>query len=201
MRHITLDCIARQIGNKLDTTRPPVPMPGKRWPTRVAWHFEIHHRALVDRGTSNVRFQTLTTDTLSYIGKPARYRAIEAFNFLKRANPGQEASNPTTVLGQCWVAEFDREGLIAYRDRMDLEVTPAFLAYHPHSAKGDIINAFVKPIFVKFIGGMRLYSHKKKLTQEDVDAYYEWFHKTFKRKLRRPKAQATAVIGGEIVEA
>jgi hypothetical protein len=188
MRRLTLKYIEGLIGTGLGVSRPPAPMPGKRWPTRVAWHLEVRQSPF-GKG--------FVTTTLTYIGKPNRYRALEAFKFLKQAG-GEH--NVNTILGYCWQAEFDKNGLIAYRAGGDAFASPAFFAYHPHNARVDIVEAFMKPVFVKYVGGMRLYSYKKRLTQEAVDAYYEWFHKTFKRKLRRPKAQPTAVIGGEIVE-
>lgn len=179
---------------KLEQNRVPAPFPGKRWPTHVAWHIEYAERRIVNPGTAKVRAEFFNTRTLQYVGKPNRYRALQAWKLLQQARQGK------CFLLDNWQAEFDKAGLLAYTTFPGaIGSCTAFFAYHPHSAQVEIVQSFIKPLYLKYVGGMRLYSQKKKLAQDAVDAYYEWYHKHFKRKLRRPKAVPTAIVGGELV--
>lgn len=199
MRHLTLEYIAKLVEEapKLKQDRAPLPMPGKLWPTRVAWHYEVASSKRVvtnpQTGAAVVRYGGRRT--LSYIGKPNRYRALQAFRLMALCSQGR------LFMLSSWKAAFDRGGLLAYENSKGQKAScPAYFAYHPHSSQVEFANAFTKPVSLKYIGGMRLYSLKKKLSQEAVDAYYEWYFKMFKRKLRRPKSQPTAIVGGEVVQ-
>jgi len=169
----------------------------------VAWFFELADRVMKkDPDSGKVHMAHVNHRTHSYIGRPNRYRALEVRKFL-RAIP--LSPDKSTFLLRSWQAEFDKTGLTAYKI-MDLSTghaqmaSPSFWAYHPHSSEVEVVEAFSKPLFVKFIGGHRLYSQKKRLSQEAVDAFYEWYHTQFKRRLRRPKALPTAIVNGEAIE-
>ena len=198
MRRLTLQYVENLVkqGPKLVMDRRPMPMPGRKWPTHVAWLIQLGDRHVHDDGHGHLSHKSSNVRTLSYVGKPCLYRALQARKFLK------QLQGPNTILLRMWQAEFDRAGLVAYK--LVPSKTPvscaAFYAYHPHSTQVDVVEAFSKPVFVKYIGGMRVYSQKKKLAQEAVDAYYEWYQQNFKRRLRRPKPVASAVIAGASVE-
>jgi len=201
MRRLTLSYIEKLVksGPKLGMDRRPSPMPGRKWPTRVAWSITVGDRKLVGQGTPDLRCEIQNVRSLSYIGKPNRYRALEAFACISRA---VQVNNNLQLVG-CWQAEFDKAGLVAYRSGIGKNTavaSGAFYAYHPHSPRPEIIEAFIQPLHLKYLGGMRLYSLKQKLTADAVDDYYEWFYKQFKKRLRRPRAQASATIAGEVVE-
>jgi hypothetical protein len=140
--------------------------------------------------------------SLNYIGKPNRLRALEARKFINKARL------PGFVLYDMFQASFDKAGLLGYiiqrfnRTRYVMGCG-AFTAYHPHIAPPhvEVVEAFVKPLHLKYIGGMRLYSQKKTLKVEELETYYEWYHKQFGRKLRRPKAGSMSVIANELVGA
>lgn len=196
MRHFTLNYIYRLMdGTKLAPDRRPAPMPGKNWPTRVAWSITVAQKKLVGKG-ENQHWALRNPRTLTYIGKPSRYRAMQAWNYL---NSPMHSGNSLSLVDY-WQAEFDKNGLVAYKRPGALSASGAFFAYHPHSAQVEIVDAFTKPLHIKYVGGMRLYSQKKKLAQEAIDAYYDWYHQQFKRKLRRPKSVAHATIAGEEVD-
>jgi hypothetical protein len=197
VRKLNLNYIGHLVADmpKLLPDRRPKPMPGKRWPTRVAWHIRLADY----RNTPNGALRFFNHRILSYVGKPNRYRALEARNFL------QQIHRKNVALLAMWQAEFDKAGLVAYQthnwghDKYQ-QASGAFAAYHPHSSSVEIVEAFIKPLYLKYVGGMRLYSQKKKLPMEALDAYYDWYHKTFKRRLRRPKALPSMVIAGQVVE-
>lgn len=198
MRHITLEFVQKKLGTEPRVDMRPMPMPGKKWPTRVAWSIELHTR-IPEPGTESMpaHWKTLPSKFYTYVGKPNRYRALQLQKVL------QGLSSNRWITG--FIAEFDKGGVVAEKiflpgEKPVRRVHSTFFAYHPHSADGDIIGGFARPVHLKYIGGMRLYSEKKKLAQEAVDAYYQWYYKQFKRKLRRPKAIPTAVVGGETVE-
>lgn len=176
-------------------------MPGKAWPTRVAWHFEVVCRKLAkDPATGKAIYKYSDLRTHSYVGKPSRYRALEARKFLRLVSPSRD-----TVLAESWQTEFDKEGLLAYKITSQgltqaKVVSQAFFAYHPHSTEPEVVEGFTKPLYLKYIGGMRLYSQKRKLSQEAVEAYYNWYQEQFKKKLRRPKAVSSATLAGEVLE-
>lgn len=170
-------------------------MPGKNWPTRVAWSITVAQKRLVGQN-DNVHYALRNPHTLSYIGKPNRYRALEAWNCLTSV---MRSAN-SLALVDWWQAEFDKNGLVAYKRPGLMQASGAFFAFHPHSAQVEIVEAFTKPLHIKYVGGMRLYSQKKKLAQEAVDAYYDWYYQQFKRRLRRPRSVAHATIAGEEVD-
>lgn len=174
--------------------RRPEAFPGKKWPIRVAWYIQVAQLGNDDAG--HVLYRDI--QSLSYIGKPNRYRALEARAFLQRAK------RPRTFILNMFQALFDRAGLVAYNlQKMNkariVVASGAFTAYYPHSSQAEILETLVKPLYLKRIGGMRLFSQKKTLKVEELEAYYEWYQKQFKRRLRRPKPVALAVIAGEIV--
>lgn len=157
-------------------------MPGRRWPTRVAWYIKIaqvYYKPNQPPSVRNVR-------VLSYIGKPNRYRALEARNFLT------QITAPGWAIVEMWQAEFDRAGLVAYilqqvGKRAISGATGAFKAYHPLSAQVEVVEAFTRPFYLKYIGGMHFYSLKKKLPMQAVLNYYDWYEQQFKKRLRKPK--------------
>jgi hypothetical protein len=196
VRRLTLQYIKKLVtaAPKLMPDRRPRPMPGRKWPTHVAWHFEAYRNVKL-----NGTWVTRDVRSLSYIGKPSRYRAQEARNF-QRLCQEQGLHNITM-----WQAEFDRAGLVAYGFSQNgsapvFQASGAFAAYHPHSPQAEVVGAFVKALHLKYVGGMRLYSQKAKIKMEDLDAYYEWYHKQFRRRLRRPKPMPSAIIGGQPLE-
>lgn len=197
MRHITLDYVKNLLDKPLeikDTVRRPRPMPGKAWPTRVAWHIQVAQTTTQPNGVLHFHNHR----SLNYIGRPNRYRALQAHKFLTHLPQGFH------VL-QAWQAEFDAAGLVAFRrlrigQNEQSRALDAFYAYHPHSPHAEIIQAFLKPLYLKYIGGMRLYSQKRKLAGDAVDAYYAWYKEHFKKGLRRPKSVPSAVIAGEPME-
>jgi hypothetical protein len=73
------------------------------------------------------------------------------------------------------------------------------MAYHPKRNTLDPIDVFSHMVHLKRVGGQQIYSYKEKLPQEDVDMFYAWFEKAFRKKLRRPKgpgpAMSTEVAG------
>lgn len=188
MRHITLNYIKGLVASqpKLEQDRKPAPMPGRRWPTRVAWYIKIaqvYYKPNQPPAVRNVR-------VLSYIGKPNRYRALEARNFLTKITA------PGWAIVEMWQAEFDREGLVAYITqtvgrRAITGSAGAFKAYHPLSAQVEVVEAFTRPFYLKYIGGMRFYSLKKKLPMQAVLNYYDWYEQQFKKRLRKPKPVPT----------
>jgi hypothetical protein len=204
MKHITFndalkmyESLSRTV---FDVKRAPVPFPGRTSPTRVAWYISLgyaaklqivndHENAVLKEVYIPTRFKVFT-----YVGKPNRYRALEALKLL-----GQRR------VYQAWQIEFDRGGLLAYRDFLQGYGRPrkravngnAYTAYHPHSANADIVASFAKPFYVKRIGRFSLYSHARKLNVEKLDAFYAWYEKTFGKKLRRPKQAPMEVESAE----
>lgn len=175
----------------------------------MAWEFEIrvntqalrdHVAQLVDRrlrqtGRAVVDIMrdadivALTsqcpTRRLRYVGKPNRYRALQAQRFLHRARNEQ--------LVQSMEVEFDKGGLIFYRLNGETYTANVHTAYHPHSGSLGPIDGFSRRVYSKRVGGHTLYSYKDKLSQDEVDAFYQWFEKSFKKRLRRPKGKALAM--------
>jgi hypothetical protein len=200
MRHLTIDNIRALVEKlpKLEPNRRPLAYPGKRWPTRVAWFIKL--ATMSHNNAGHLVFKGFQTH--QYIGKPNRLRALEARKFLQRAR------QPGAVIYDMFQATFDRNGLLAYTCQKPNKARHsagcgAFTAYHPHIPPPhiEVVEAFIKPLYVKYIGGMRLYSQKKTLRVEELDAYYEWYQKQFNRRLRRPKPQAMSVIANEVVGA
>jgi hypothetical protein len=133
---------------------------------------------------------------LRYVGKPNRYRAMEAQRFLRRGEHEQ--------LIFLMEAEFDREGIIYSRLGGEVYKAHAHTAYHPHSGTLGPIEGFGQKFYTKRIGGQTIYSYKNKLSQDEVELYYQWWEKAFKKKLRRPKGKASAMkepVEGAPVEA
>lgn len=199
MRNLTLAYIEKLLAKGLELSkdappRRPQPMPGKSWPTRVAWFIEVARG--VQQPTGHLLFREHRR--LSYIGKPNRYRALEAHKFLTQIPPGH-------YVMRMWQVEFDHGGLLAFRQMRigqheNAKALDAFYAYHPHSPNPEVIGAFVRPLHLKYIGGMRLYSQKRKLASDAVEAYYEWYREHFKRRLRHPKSVPSALVAGEPME-
>jgi hypothetical protein len=199
MRHFTIQHIRGLLEKapKLQADRRPLAMPGKKWPTRVAWSIKLADFSHDAHG----RIEFKSFRTLEYIGKPNRLRALEARNFIR------QAKKPGTLIFEMFQATFDRAGLLAYvlqkyNKQKFMHGCGAFTAYHPHipPPQVEIVEAFVKPLHVKYVGGHRLYSQKKHLKVEELDAYYEWYLKQFRRRLRRPKPVAMSVIAGELMD-
>jgi hypothetical protein len=198
MKRFTIAAIKAQVEKspKLEPCRRPLAFPGRKWPTKVAWFIQLATMYHDQHG----RMAFKDHKTHQYIGKPNRLRAMEARNFLR------QAKQPSMCIYDMFQATFDRGGLVAYshqkynRGRVAMGCG-AFTAYHPHIPPPniEIVEAFVKPLYVKYIGGMRLYSQKKTLRVEELDAYYEWYQKQFNKRLRRPKPAAMSVIANEIV--
>jgi hypothetical protein len=200
MRYFTLQHIKRLVDKapKLEAARRPLPMPGKLFPTRVAWYIKLVNLGHDAQG--HMKFEGFQTH--HYIGKPNRLRALEARNFM------QKARQPGVLIFDMFQATFDRGGLLGYvtqkHNRAKQAVgCGAFTAYHPHipPPQVEIIEAFVRPLHIKRVGGMRLYSQKKTLKVEELDAYYEWYLKQFAKKLRRPKPAPMVVEDGVVVGA
>lgn len=185
----------------------PKPFPGRQWPTRVAWSFvlqksqegladivadlaEARQRVdprplpeiINDPAIQEVIRKHRRKRFLSYIGKPNRYRAIEAQHFLRRS-PGERVLYALEV-------EFDRGGIIYSRINGEIYHDKVYTAYHPHSGTLGPVDGFSRKAHIKRIGGLPLYSFKERLSQEELEMYYLWFEKSFKKKLRRPKGRA-----------
>ena len=180
MKHFTLDGIRKLVesGPALPI-RPPQPFPGRRYPTRVAW--KITRLVLLSSDPPKVGVLTL-----SYIGKPNRFRALQALKFMRQSSPKKFS----------WQAEFDRGGLIAYNEVR----TQAFLAYHPNAGQGSLIEIHTSELFPKRIGGLTVYSRQKRLSTEQIEHFYAWYEGTFKKKLKRPRTKAMAQSGGPLEE-
>jgi hypothetical protein len=199
MRHFTLDYLKglvnkQLMAGKMAPNRRPLQMPGKNWPTRVAW--TLHAAGIRADSNSPAGFNYHSHRRLSYVGKPSRYRALEAHKFMERAQ------KDGLRIVETYEMEFDRDGLLAYVYKCQghnptADSCGAFSAYHPHSASPEVIGAFIKPLYLKYVGGQRLYSLKKRLQAEALDAYYVWYYQQFHKRLKRPKAQATAIIAGK----
>lgn len=185
MRRLTFDSMLRNasltFADLAVKKLQPKPFPGRTAPTRVLWHY-LFRVPLADA----TGLATHEEKTLSYFGKPSRYRAIEALRSIKSDyQPLQKVE-----------AEFDRNGLIAYRiwtyhNGLLAFFNPVYLAYHPQGdASVNIVSSFAHPLFVKRIGGFHLYSQTKKISVERVEAFYTWWASKFSKKLRRPKARA-----------
>lgn len=125
--------------------------------------------------------------TLRYIGKPNRYRALEAQRFLQR-QPGEVLENALEV-------EFDSGGIIFSRWNGDTWSAYVHTAYHPHSGGLGPIDGFSRHVYPKRVGGMTLYSYKDRLSVDELDAFYAWYEKAFKRKLQRPRGKAARMAG------
>lgn len=182
--------------------RRPNPFPGRRYPTRVVWSFRIaqtadrtiNMRAVAERAVAQGRriavvmgdpdFQQPTNETrsLTYIGKPNRYRALEAQRFLQ-LQPGE-------VVVEALECEFDKGGVLwassGWRNH-------AYTVYHPHSGVLGPISSFARQVYPKRVGGLTLYSFKDKLSQEELDMFYAWYESVFKHKLKRPRGKAGAM--------
>lgn len=197
MEPLTLLKVARMVGAQPplgEDQAPPKPFPGRSSPVRVAWQLVVN----VGRPSKN-RYDRPPQKLIhhSYVGKPNRLRALEALAF------GQKGQLVTL-----WSGEFDRQGLISWRltDPQTIEGSTRqafahrFFAYHPQGTHSDPILTFAKPIYVKHVGGLSLYSYQKKLTTAQLDQYYEWYTKTFGKKLRRPKQVPMELSGGPEVD-
>lgn len=204
MKHHTLQYIDELVKAALITKtlpeRRPSPMPGRNWPTRVAW---VLHVAQLYAIPGKIGVWRKNHRVIRYIGKPSRYRALQVYKLLTEV---RNRKGNDVILG-FWEAEFDKAGLVAGNvfDDVHQRFIPffnqAFCAYHPHSSAPEVVGAFCKPLHVKYVGGMRLYSQKRRLTADAIDAYYNWYLKQFGRRLRRPKAVANIVLDGKVVEA
>lgn len=172
----------------LEKPMPPAPFPGRRFPTRVAWVFNA-------QGTKQIPHPTVPgayalqvfNQKFQYIGKPNRLRARAAANFLQ-----QHKGEITYYLE----AEFDRTGIVASRHKFPDMKAPAsavsarYWVYHPQAAQTPaIVDCFTHPQFMKRLGGFTVYSFNRKLEIEKVDQFYEWYSKTFGKRLRRPKGK------------
>lgn len=122
---------------------------------------------------------------LRYVGKPNRYRALEAQRFLQR--------RPNEQVTQAMEVEFDKGGLLFYRLNGEVYFAAPHMAYHPHSGSLGPIDGFSRRVYNKRVGGHRLYSYKDRLSQDEVDAFYQWWEKSFKKRLKRPKGRALAM--------
>lgn len=171
------------------TNRLPHAFAGRTTPTRVAWRivqgYCVKPVVVAENPNSGTpqHVQHIPTrfKVYQYCGKPNRYRALQALRLLASRR-----------LFASWQLEFDAAGVLAWRSsavgrKKTGGTTMAYLAYHPHSATADVIAEFAKPTWVKRIGKLGVYSHAKKLSVEKLDAYYEWFEKSFAKKLKRPK--------------
>lgn len=175
---------------------PPKPFPGRRSPVRVAWSI-VMNLAPPSKKANRYARQVPVLRHLGYIGKPNRLRALQAMKFAK-----------TGQLVQLFSAEFDKGGLISWRitDPRQLEahtlsvMAHRFFAYHPQGTHTCPIMVYAKPNYVKRVGGLTLYSYQKRLTVEQLDQFYEWYFKTFGKKLRRPKQTPMELSGGPEVD-
>jgi hypothetical protein len=201
VRHITFNDASRLYDEAADrgisNMRIPQPFPGRTSPTRVAWRIEIGEGIKAvklpnpnydgSEGTPQLIMKVISAGRIhvhTYVGKPNRYRALEALRLL--AQPG---------LMSFWAMEFDIAGVLGYYGVSETKKrfaanNLAYIAYHPHSAAVAIIQSFAKPLYLKRIGGLTVYSHARKLTMERLDAYYDWYKNSFGKALKRPKQKA-----------
>lgn len=201
MKNFTLDWVRRQVTATPDNKRLPQPFPGRRNPTRLAWGYsgvimplkELDHSLSIELGRP-VYKNTSTTPipfAIHYNGKPNAYRCREFQKFAL----GLGAKN--LKFHENWIIEYDLGGVLAIQQfdgkQWRNQSTSAYFAYHPQDAAGDIVGAFLKPLHMKRLGRLPLYSHTKTLSLDKIDQYYSWFEQTFKKRLRRPK-QAPMVI-------
>lgn len=195
MKHLTFNEALKlyygALDGKVDPKRKPNPFPGRGTPTRVAYSITVGYAKRPktiqnpkwdgEHGPQYILAMVPTKfHKLQYVGKPNRYRALEALRWLSRK----------TVVRH-WQIEFDRSGVVAMKQVKGTKVRDAtslaYVAYHPHSSNIDIVGSFAKPVYVKRIGRMSVYSNAKKLSIEKVEAFYDWYEKSFGRKLRKPK--------------
>ena len=191
MRHLTLDWVTKNYATwaalKEHRLRPPKPFPGRSNPTRLAWNVILGFGGAkvydpgksAQEGKDAFTFTNLDFKRYTYIGKPNRYRCLELSRAIRRAR---------TRTG--FILEFDKHGPVSFSEfngaQGVADSTPSYYAYHPQDSP-DILLAFSKQIHMKRIGGLPIYSHIRKLSQDRVDQYYAWFEKSFRKRLRRPK--------------
>lgn len=205
MKHITMQHVAKTFAGPVDPKRAPMPFPGRNTPTRIAYVIETGYERVV-KTTSNPNYTPdgvhgaplakavgwARHEVHKYIGKPNRLRAIEALKI---------ASLPNVT--RMWQVEYDRGGPLAWV-RFDggkrlTHAGNAYVAYHPHSSGIDILQSFAKFVHIKRIAKMSVYSHARRLTQEQLDAYYTWYEATFAKKLKRPRQKPLQVSSSRTV--
>jgi hypothetical protein len=210
LRHFTVDSMQRQLGCMPPTGRRPRPFPG-RWPTRIAWDATIRpylHTRIIKQFHPNEPSLLVNVKKtaiygpavrLRYCGKPNLYRAKELLSLLQQSQ---------SKILDFWALEFDAGGLLGYElggardigNMPPLAYDKAYSAYHPQaSTVFSILGAWSRRVYLKRIGRFPTYSLHQKLSQEKVEAFYQWFEKSFEKRLRRPKQKPMLVeIGGPL---
>lgn len=189
MRRLTFESMERLVQEWKRVNSPPKPFPGRRTPTRIGWRVDTRtYKLQAIKGKIQPVADKNFTST--YFGKPCKYRALELLQKMTEIN-----RKPRIQILRYWTAEFDKSGVIAWRQwGYDKEVSQwngaSYFAYHPQvTSFTDCGAPWLKPVFVKRIGGLSVYSHQKKLSMDQIDKFYGWYEATFKKKLRRPKSQ------------
>jgi hypothetical protein len=211
MKHFTVDSMAKLLGRMPQPGRRPRPFPG-HWPTRIAWDITLkphlgirvikqyhpHEPSLL----INIKKVAIWGQPVRYryCGKPSLYRVREVLSAL--------AQNGAQIL-DFWAMEFDAGGVLGYEiqghglNQVAFAPTAydrAYSAYHPQGATVfSILGAWSRPVYLKRIGRFPTYSLHQRLSAEKVDAFYNWFEKSFEKRLRRPKQKPMLVeIGGSL---
>jgi hypothetical protein len=199
--------IMNALGGKpiLGLAQAPKPYPGRKYPTRVAWEITVE-RFVPSKDPKELTVQfyrdeegrprtravpklVVKHEVFSYIGKPNRYRSLEALKYMKNDGEGNGVI-------QWWEAEFDRGGFLRFIWGGREVLSNAFYAYHPYGTIHGIINNFTHKLYLKRIGGFSVYNYKKRFKQAEIDNYYRWYEGTFGAKLKRPRGHA--LIGGTV---
>lgn len=116
---------------------------------------------------------------ISYIGKPNRYRSIEANKIV--------ASDLIQVCLR-WECEFDTKGILRYSaNGFPDQRSQVLYAYHPYGIIPSIIQNFTHKLYKKRLGGRYVYNYKKRFQSDQIDEYYRWYEATFGIKLKRPR--------------
>lgn len=171
MRHFTVEYVSKL--GIFTQGRSPAPFPGE-FPTRIAWRFRA-----VGRGKEAGKFFDE-----EYLGKPnglavCRLRNLEARFAAKGWRPNIET----------W--EFDRKVVILrsfFNPVMGLDEVTAvetlMAAYHPWQAFGRRLDHFLPEIFIKNIGGFRVYATTKMLKTEFITSYKAWMLNNIGKRLK-----------------
>lgn len=156
-----------------EAARNPAPFPGA-WPTRMAWAV---YGDRSDKDGGELRE--------NYIGKPSAEQ-INRFHRLKEQMSGEKFRRS---LAYCW--EFDRRNLVLDSlwdgGEMIYPVVHSNLlwnAYHPWNNLEGSLQYFQKAVFLKTIGGFRVYSPLKTLPLEHVANFRLWMQQNLGKQLR-----------------
>jgi hypothetical protein len=159
MRHWTIQTLNRRGFDP--SAHVPAPFPGQ-WPTRIAWTFQA-----LCLGKQSVKE--------SYIGKPNREQVARLMRFLRAYHVPKYR-----VFAVAW--EFDRENFLlksvaAGAEGAMVSANRLYDAYHPWQIRGQFLEHFLVPLYLKCIGNFPLYSTVPLLKREYVLKYKQFMLK------------------------